>query len=275
MEPRASTHALALAAEHDIDISQVVGTGQADLITKTDVQEYIDAWNIKPAGEEADPKPVTQDDEPAVMGTGQALIESAGAPSTASGELVSDEKESVIALPSQEEMAALMLEMSAEIKELKAQVATTAKQVESTYDLTDDLFFICKPNGRKWQERKIINRQAIMVDMTGTAFYGPFNEREDIDKYLQAKSRKRQDSAFEWEGVSTMTGREARHLRAEEDKIRNMQFEAEGAAPVNVLDQRIFAQANASYERGPETLSPTEKQPEMQLPTTYQQGARS
>jgi hypothetical protein len=260
-ESEASVHAIAVAQANDVDLDDVVGTGHGGNITKADVEAFIERRK------ELDSSPLTNE-EGEYLGTDVADVNLIMVPpETASSEVVMPDSTNVDLLDMVQTIAAL----KAEIEGLKTAQADTTRRIESTYDLTDDLFFIAKPNGRRWEERRIINRKQILVDMVATAFYGPFNTAEDIDEYLAAKARKRQDAAWDWQDVQTMTGREARQLRQEEDHNREAQWAQDEVASVpNVLEQRIFQQNMAAQ---PQVRAPEFKQPNEPIPKITPQTA--
>ncbi len=53
-----------LAEEHDVDISEISGTGTGGRVTKKDIESYIEEREAAPAATEAAPKPVLPEPEP-------------------------------------------------------------------------------------------------------------------------------------------------------------------------------------------------------------------
>lgn len=155
--------------------------------------------------------------------------------------------EPVTAAPAedQSQLLDLVRALQAKINDLEAAQAETARKVDSEYDMTDDYFFLARPHGDKWEERRIVNKRTVTIEMTATSFYGPFKTKEDIEVYLAAKRTKREDSDLDWGNVRVMTGRDARALRNREKAERDEQF-GEGGS-VNVLDRKIFAAAQGGH----------------------------
>lgn len=133
-----------------------------------------------------------------------------------------------------EKLLAEFAQVKAELAEVKKQ---TARHVTDEFDLTDELLFLARPNGNQWSERVVIDNKTTVVDFTGTAFYGPFDNLEQINTYLDEKGRKRPDSAIDWQSVKTMSGAEARKILAFERNERLRQFG--GLTAVNILDRRM------------------------------------
>ena len=154
----------------------------------------------------------------------------------------------VVAIPSQEELLKIIQEMQGEITQLRETQAGLVERDRHSYDLTDELFFISKPNAHRWEERRVIDNKTVAIEFVGTGFYGPFNNRDEIEEYLEAKRAKREDSFIDWQGVDVMTGREARLLDQKEEQERESQFSS--SAPVNVLDRRIFAAKHQGHVPG-------------------------
>ncbi len=240
-----SAHARKLADELNLDIEGLEGTGPDGLVTKADVQAL------------AETKAQTN-----IMD--KAKLERHNAAEAATPEVPGDE--TVVVLPSQEELLQIIKEMRGEIEDLREAQAGLIERENHTRDLTDDMFFIAKPNGHRWEERRVIDNKTVSVEFVGTAFYGPFEEEEDIDKYVAAKRLKRQDSYIDWQNIQVMSGRDARALDREEKEEREAQFASN--APVNILDRRIFAAQHQGHVPGvgkalddPDTAGPAPYRP--------------
>lgn len=220
----ASEAAKKLAEEFNIDLETVEGTGKDGLITKDDVQAAVDAaaqTNI-------------------MVKSKNARLQSMEQPTS-----LEQAAEKSVILPSQEELLQIIKEMRGEIESLRESQAGLLERENQSRDLTDDMYFIAKPNGHRWEERRVVDGKTVAIEFIGTAFFGPFNNPEEIDKYLAAKRVKREDSYIDWENVSVMKGIEARRLDAKETQEREAQFAS--SAPVNVLDRRIFAQKQGGH----------------------------
>lgn len=157
-----------------------------------------------------------------------------------------------IIVPEGEELAVLLQTMRNEIADLKAELSETSRKVDSEYDLSDDMIYLCRPNGERWVERRVVDKKAVSIDCAATAFYGPFETEELVDEYLTEKRSKREDSYVEWADVTPRSGREARAIRRAEDEDREANFV--GESRINVLDRRIFAQAQGGHTPGQGTL---------------------
>lgn len=155
---------------------------------------------------------------------------------------------SAIIVPEGEELAVLLQTMRDQIADLKAELSETSRKVDSEYDLSDDMIYLCRPNGERWVERRVVDKKAVSIDCAATAFYGPFETEENVDIYLTEKRSKREDSYVEWQDVTPRSGREARAIRKAEDAEREKNFI--GESRVNVLDRRIFAQAQGGHTPG-------------------------
>jgi len=225
---QASEAAKKLASEFDVDLEQIEGSGYGGLITKADVQEAVDALasaNIMRKKR---------------VGEYQAAED-------ASVTLEEKEANGVI-LPSQEELLAIIRDMRGEIEELRENQAGLIARENQTRDLTDEKFFIAKANGHRWEERRVVDGRTVAVEFVGTAFFGPFDQEEDIETYLAEKRKKREDSYIDWQGVEVMRGIDARRRDAAEKEERETHFSS--SAPVNVLDRRIFAQQHTGHVPG-------------------------
>ena len=227
---QASEAAKKLAEEFSIDVATVEGSGVDGLVTKADVQALVDAKassNIMTKAKVA------------------RLEEVEGRiPETD----LEGRSEAGIALPSQEELVKIIADMRGEIEELRESQAGLVERESHSRDLTDELFFIAKPNGHRWEERRVVDGKTVAVEFSGTAFFGPFEDEEKIESYLEAKRSKRPDSYIDWQGTTIMTGRDARRLDGEEKAERESQFAS--SAAVNVLDRRIFAQQHTGHVPG-------------------------
>lgn len=220
----ASEAAKKLAEEFNVDLETVEGTGKDGLITKDDVQTAVDA--------------VAQTN--IMVKSKNERLKSMEQPTS-----LEQAQEKGIILPSQEELLEIIKEMRGEIESLRESQAGLLERESHSRDLTDELYFIAKPNGHRWEERRVVDGKTVAVEFVGTAFFGPFDDREHIEKYLAAKRVKREDSYIDWENVSVMKGREARILDSKETQEREAQFAS--SAPVNVLDRRIFAQKQGGH----------------------------
>ena len=224
---QASEAAKKLADEFGIELDAVEGTGHEGLITKADVQAIVDE---------------TAESNIMVKSKNERL-KSMEQPTS-----LEDAQEKGIILPSQEELLKIITDMRSEIEDLRESQAGLIQRENQTRDLTDEKFFIAKPGGHRWEERRVVDNKTIAVEFIGTAFFGPFDEEEHIESYLTAKRAKREDSYIDWANVSVMTGFEARRLDAEEKAEREANFAS--SAPVNALDRRIFAQEHTGHVPG-------------------------
>lgn len=144
--------------------------------------------------------------------------------------------------------ADLIRQLMAEIQGLKAQVGQVAKSqariIEETSDLTDNLWFITRPNGKRTQRQAIVrgangNNQRISIEDVRTAFIGPFDDEATVRVYLAAKALKRFDSVIDWSTCDVMIGREAREIEAREEKTFVKQYGDNPDAAANVLERRV------------------------------------
>ena len=89
----------------------------------------------------------------------------------------------------------------------------------------DDMLFIAKPSGEQWSDRvlDLATKSYVEVQMSATAFYGPFASNEAVAAYIGAKQGKRPNDGYEWDGVRTVTGREKRSIEAQERAERDRQ----------------------------------------------------
>lgn len=161
-------------------------------------------------------------------------------------EVADEPAKDVVSDPS--DIAAMLQAMRDEISDLKAELSETSRKVESDYDLSDDLIYLCRPDGERWVERRVVDKRAVSIDMTATAFYGPFEDESTVAQYLTEKRSKREDSGARWAEVYPLSGREARALRRDETDEREKFLV--GDARVNVLDRRIFAAAQGGHTPG-------------------------
>jgi hypothetical protein len=227
MNTHASEAAKKLASDFGLDVSTVEGTGKDGLITKDDVQRAVDtAAETNIMTKQRNERQKSQEQP--------SSLEQAAA----SGTL----------LPSQEELLQIIKDMRGEIEELRESHAGLIERESHTRDLTDELLFIAKPNGHRWEERRVVDGKTIAVEFVGTAFFGPFKDKDAIEEYLAAKRQKREDSYIDWAGVEIMTGRDARQRDEAEKAEREGHFAS--SAPVNVLDRRIFASQHQGHVPG-------------------------
>ena len=225
---QASEAAKKLASEFDVDLGQIPGSGQDGLITKADVQAAVDAVAASNIMRKKQ------------VGQYQAAEEAS---------VTLEEKESNgVILPSQEELLAIIRDMRGEIEELRENQAGLIARENQTRDLTDEKFFIAKANGHRWEERRVVDGRTVAIEFVGTAFFGPFDDKEQIEIYLAEKRKKREDSYIDWQGIEIMRGIEARRIDAAEKEDRETHFAS--SAPVNVLDRRIFAQQHTGHVPG-------------------------
>lgn len=119
------------------------------------------------------------------------------------------------------DMAALVRALQARLDQLEG------RQNEDYGD--DDKLFIAKPSGEQWTERRlnVATKSYEDVQMSATAFFGPFASDEAVSAYLSAKRGKKADSYVEWEGTRVVKGREKRTIEARERADR----EGQGIAP--------------------------------------------
>jgi hypothetical protein len=150
----------------------------------------------------------------------------------------------------------------AEIQGLRKQVGALSKSqariIEETSDLTDDLWFITKPGGKRSHKKAIVRgptgqAMRIMVEDIRTSFIGPFQSEADVRTYLAAKAKARHDSVIDWSLCDVMQGKDAREIeRAEERKF----VKAYGDNPEeasNILERRVrpmFDNAAQHEKRG-------------------------
>ena len=227
----ASVAAEKLAVENGIDLSEIEGTGADGLIKKSDVEQAL----------ESQPHTNIMD---ALQGTRAANDEAVSVSIPV--------ESSEIALPSQEEMYSIMQSMKGELAELRAASEARNEVVNRGRDLTDDMIFIARPDGQKWEEARVVDGKQRLIEFSATEFLGPFADEEAVDAYLAIKRSRRTDSAMAWQNVYTIVGHEARKLRDAEKQEREKQFA--GSSKMNILDQRIFAQANAGHTPGLGTI---------------------
>jgi hypothetical protein len=255
-----SHHAELLAKDSDFNYSEVEGTGRAGMITKADIELAIAQAPTAPEPEPQVPtyKAVAADEPEIDPELAKLLPESVAfepeqaegftnimeaqvaAREAAQGGPDAPSDESVIQTATNEDLISLIMEMRGEISQLKEQTAGLVNRDTYTRDLTDDMFFIAKPGGQKWEERRVRDKRTILVEFVGTAFFGPFKDKEIIETYLKEKSRKREDSYLEWEGISVLTGKDARLLDRQETADREAEFTSD--VSTNVLDKRIWDQ---------------------------------
>ncbi len=230
---QASPHAVKLAELAAIDLSLVPGSGNDGLITKADVSRAIDKAK---ALAEPVKMPLTENgDEPVVL-----VVPKSNPQIEISSEPVSSE----------ENLLQLIANMRIELDTLKDSQASVIDRDRYESDLTDDMFFLCRTNGLKWQEKRIRNKRTIMVDFVATAFMGPFEDREIIETYLAEKRSKRDDSYIDWQNLTVRTGRDARRLDSQEKQARESMF-LDGDISTNVLDRRVFKELSEHDDNVP------------------------
>ncbi len=247
--PVSSVHAQKLAFDNGVDLDLVIGSGKDGAITKADVQLVINRQSEVDAVH-ADDAPVAAPLELSVQPLAAAAQESPKFSNIMEAQKYAREQAStvqtgpapvsdVVALPSQEEMFALMNAMKTELTELRGLTAGLIDRDSYDVDLTDAMFYIAKPNGLHWEERRVRDKRTIQAEFRATAFYGPFESAELIETYLSEKRKKREDSYIDWEDIRILSGRDARLL----DKQEKQDREAEYASDVstNVLDRRVWA----------------------------------
>ncbi len=252
-QPVSSVHAQKLAFDNGVDLDLVIGSGKDGAITKADVQLVINRQSEVDAVHADDAPAVAQTqpaDVPAQPSLAVAAQESPKFSNIMEAQKYAREQAStvqtgpapvsdVVALPSQEEMFALMNAMKTELTELRGLTAGLIDRDSYDVDLTDAMFYIAKPNGLHWEERRVRDKRTIQAEFRATAFYGPFESAELIETYLVEKRKKREDSYIDWEDIRILSGRDARLL----DKQEKADREAEYATDVstNVLDRRVWA----------------------------------
>ena len=232
-----------LADSNNIDLSLIKGSGNEGLITKADVDRIIAKRKALSASVVM---PEATGDETVASGLVDKMNESLHMPTSPEAHPKSDVesiKDNLIAEPTQAELLALLTDMRTELTALKDSQAKLVEREHYSRDLTDDLFFICRPQGMKWQEKRIRNKRTILVDFVSTAFFGPFEDKEKIEEYLTEKRQKREDSYIDWEGITIMTGRDARLLDAQETQERDLLYTDD--VSTNVLDRRVFRDETA------------------------------
>ena len=235
---QASTHAVKLAESSGIDLALVSGSGNDGLITKADVTRVIDRTK-------ALSEPVVMPDEEGVGASAlehlpKMLEETIAAPPAPAPKIV---------VSSERDLLKLISDMRIELDALKDEQATLIDRDRYESDLTDGMYFLCRPNGLKWQEKRIRNKRTVLVDFLATAFIGPFKDKEVIEMYLSEKRSKREDSYIDWQNLAIRTGLEARRLDAQEKQERNSQFMDD--ISTNVLDRRVFKELSEHDDNVP------------------------
>lgn len=143
-------------------------------------------------------------------------------------------QDAVDAVDAMIEAEAVQAEPAAEAPALEALMATMkamqdkidrleGRQTETYPD--DESLFIAKPSGEQWSDRvlDVATKSYVEVQMSATAFYGPFASNEAISAYIGSKKGKRPNDGYEWDGVRTVTGREKRTIEAQERADRERQ----------------------------------------------------
>ena len=141
-------------------------------------------------------------------------------------------------------VAALMAELQSMRKELGDLRKSQNRIIEETSDLTDNLWFIARPNGKKDLRTAIVRtangkNARISVEDIRTSFVGPFNTQEDVRTYLAAKALKRSDSVIDWSTCLVMEGRDARNIEIREEKQFQQAYGNNPDAQANVLEKRV------------------------------------
>ena len=118
--------------------------------------------------------------------------------------------------------------LEALVKALQARLDTLEGRTNESY-ADDAALFIAKQHGEQWSERRldVASKSYVDVQMSATAFFGPFNTPEAVAAYLNAKKGRRPNDYLDWENVRTVTGREKRTIEANERTSR----ESQGIAP--------------------------------------------
>jgi hypothetical protein len=226
----ASTHAQKLALEHGIDLTTLTGTGNEGLITKSDVEIAI--------GRAAGPQTGFTN----IMDAQKAARLAQTAESEQDNVPEAPEVGVEVVVPSQEELMAIIADMRAEITSLQESQAHIIERDNYDRDLTDEMYFLAKPGGHKWEERRIVDKRTVVIEFVGTAFIGPFDDSDQIEVYLKEKRSKREDSYLDWQNVQVMQGKDARALDRQEKHDREAQFRAEESVSTNVLDKRMWSE---------------------------------
>lgn len=189
----------------------------------------------------ADFMPTSQPVEPDMAPVAEILAESVESTFAVEPEVIE---------PTVEVDADLIKTLLAEIKGLKTQVGELTKSqnriIEETSDLTDDLWFITRPGGKRSHKKALVrgptgNMQRIIVEDVRTAFIGPFDSEEQVRIYLAAKAKKRNDSVIDWAVCDVMTGRDAREIERREEKAFVKAYGDDPEAAANVLERRVRA----------------------------------
>ena len=223
----ASQQAIDFATEQGVDVNDVLGTGKDGSVLISDVRMYL-----------ADHK-----NDSNILGK----LQEDRAKSTP-GSSVEPLVGKAIKLLSAEELGEIIASMRTEIESLRESQAGLIERESHSRDLTEDLLFISKPNGHRWEERRIVDGRTMVLEFVATQFIGPFKDQEQVDTYIKAKRSRRADSYIDWANVKVLDGREARRIDAEEKADREGNFAS--SAPVNALDRRIFAQAHTGHVPG-------------------------
>ena len=116
-----------------------------------------------------------------------------------------------------EQLMATMKAMQDKIDRLEG------RQTEAYPD--DESLFIAKPSGEQWSDRvlDVASKSYVEVQMSATAFFGPFESNAAVAAYIGSKKGKRPNDSYEWDGVRTVTGREKRTIEAQERSDRERQ----------------------------------------------------
>lgn len=227
---RASTTAEKLANGAGISLDDIKGTGNEGLITKADVERVIFTQEHEKQANATKEEGFTNIMD-AQKHARQVSEKESAAPATAP----------LVELASHSELLAMLAVMQAELADLRQGQASLIARKDYDRDLTDDMFYLAKPGGHKWEERRVIDKRTTLCEFVGTAFFGPFKDQEMIDTYLSAKHKKREDSYLDWHTVQVMKGGEARALDRDEKAAREAHFQTQEQLSTNVLDQRMWA----------------------------------
>lgn len=233
----ASPHAIKLAETADIDLSLVVGSGNDGLITKADVDRVIAKRKALSAPIQMPGASLEETLNAAEPSLAEQSTASLQMPDSPEAHPASDQ-EVQIELPSSEDLMRIIGQMRTELTALQDSQAELIDRDRYASDLTDDMFFLCRPEGLKWEEKRIRNKRTILVDFVSTAFFGPFEDEEKIQMYLDEKRSKREDSYIDWQNINVMTGRDARKLDAQEKHDRDLMYQDD--VSTNALDRRVF-----------------------------------
>lgn len=262
-----SHHAALLAKEKNFEVSEVEGTGREGMITKADIELAIkntpqpptpevkvpavdysqidkNIADLAEVAEVADEGVGASPSTPPIVGGYTNIMDAqAAARRKAEGKAPDAPSDAgIIQTATNEDLIALVQSMRGELDSLKEATAGLIDRDTYATDLTDEMFYIAKPGGQKWEERRVRDKRTVLVEFVGTAFFGPFPDNKMIETYLKEKSRKREDSYLEWESISVMTGKQARTLDRQEKADREAVYQSD--VSTNILDRRIWDQTS-------------------------------